>query len=62
MFEIERGDRLAIFVRPADPGKRDNGADIGASARQRRDFAGSVKRFALQTDDGGHFGRFGHTS
>ncbi len=60
MFEFKRSDRFAIFVCPADPGKRDNGADIGAPARQRRDFAGSVERFALQTDDGGHFGRFEH--
>jgi hypothetical protein len=47
MFQIKRRNRLAVFVRPADPGKRDHRADIGAPARERRCFLGGVERFGL---------------
>src|SRR5690349_22747553 len=48
MLERQRRDRLAGFCATADPGERDQGADVGAAARQRRGFRRRIELLALQ--------------
>src|SRR5215216_4635447 len=50
MLERESRDRLSILVAAADARKGDDGADIGAPARQRRHLCGRVECLSLQAD------------
>ena len=53
MLERQRGDRLAVLAAAADAGERDDGADIGAALRQRRDFLRDVEIGFLDADGRG---------
>src|ERR1700731_867579 len=43
MFKRQRGDGVAVLAVPANAGKADDGADIGARTRQRRDLLRNVE-------------------
>ena len=50
MFERQRGDRFAILAAAADAAEGNDRADIGAAARQRRDFLRDVEIGFLDAD------------
>ena len=53
MFKRQRGDGVAVLAVPANAGKADDGADIGARTRQRRDLPRDVEIGFLIAGDAG---------
>jgi hypothetical protein len=50
VLEVERRDRLAVFIAAADAGEGDDRADVLAGARQQFRFGRRVEWFALTAD------------